>query len=218
MRFARLKAEYAEGAVNAIFKAFRNDPYSWSKTREAGPDSLRTYLQDYHIPSCIAEADVTPSLCAVDNETDKVIGVLTLEDFGVSDQSRFEEPVFSEAIPAILNAGHDIFWRELYLRRGETKETAGRICYFAFLGVDPDARRQKVGTELSRRSIEEAKKAGYRIGVAFCTSFRSTALFGGLGFEKWGEIRYHSFRLPIDGTIPFKDLPDDATTVMVKML
>jgi len=217
MRIERLlDKRLAPQVSDVIFRSFRNDPYSWAVARSPdATDGFLTYLEQEHIPLVLREANETPSVVAIEDDG-RVIGALTAEDFRFSDESRFDEPVFSQAIPAILNACHDIFWRELYLRKGETKETAGRICYFAFLAVDPDVRRRRIGGALASASMEMVAKQGYRIGVAFCTSFRSTKIFASVGFQQWGEVRYHSFRLPVDGSIPFASLPDEGTTVMVK--
>jgi ribosomal protein S18 acetylase RimI-like enzyme len=222
MKISLLKPKHAERAANVLVDAFQNDPYSWSRALGRSSDLFKYYMEKIYVPQVVE--DSTPSLVAIHEEGaigeldgGRLVGVLTLEDFKKSDKPSEDVDEATQPIPAILRAAHTLFWSELAVRRKETSETAGNICYFAFLAVDGAYRRKHIGDTLVLRGMEEAKRCGFRVAVAFCTSPKSSNLFARVGFERWASIIYSEFKLPSDGSIPFHSLPD-STDIMVKML
>jgi GNAT superfamily N-acetyltransferase len=220
MKLDQLKPIYLSQAGKLLTDCFFNDfTYSWGRALgETKVDRLSYYINEMHLPEVLKDSS-PPSPVALTDDGKQVIGILTLENFKKSDEeySKQGEETQTQPIPAILNTCHTIFWNELAQRKHENKVTCGEICYFAFLGVSSEHRRQRIGEHLVIKGVENAKIDGYRIGLAFCTSPKSRALFEKLGFESWGEVVYKDFKLPSDGSIPFASIPD-STTVMCKYL
>jgi len=216
MRIELLRPALAERVANLLFNAFRDDPHNWGRALRRPPELFKAYITEIYMPEVVT--DSTPSLVGFDSSDsgeDELAGTLILEDFHKSDKPSTNLDESSQPIPAFMRAAHNTFWSELAIRKGENPTTAGNICYFAWLGVSSSHRRKRIGESLVKCGVEEAQRAGFRIGVAFCTSPGSAALFAKVGFERWGELVYKEFTLPTDGSIPFHELPD-GTSVMVK--
>jgi len=223
MRLELLRPVYGSRAAKVLIDAFTSDPYSWGKALGRAPEMFPKYIEEQYMPEVLK--DTVPSFVALNDESGKdcatdekaVMGTLILEDFHKSDEPTPNMDERSQAIPAILRACHNLFWRELEGRKGLHKHNVGPISYFAFLAVDPGYRRHRVGFKLVEKGVEESIRAGFKVAVAFCTSPKSADLFTKNGFECWGNIVYKEFRLPSDGSIPFQSLPD-STAVMVRFL
>ena len=164
---------------------------------------------------------------------DTLAGVLTLEDMNRTDEPA-AEPVASTDTPQAPPAGMDAIEAILaeckaqFFAALREYESGGSVAaaehsalhvfgYFAFLGVAEAARRRGVGAALVARGVEQLRGDGYAFGVAFCTSYKSAALFKREGFSRWGGVGYQAFAMP-DGRHPFASLPQDECAVMVRDL
>lgn len=233
LQISRLQPAHVSACIDIIYTCFSDDPYAWS--RPLGTFSnLRAWLEDAYVMDR-AKCELPASLvaCAPSNgdsptksepqlefsqeqqQNLPVAGVCTLEDFNYPpDEHQPIDPNGANAIDAILDACKVMFWNKVAERGLSISQTnSGHISYVAIVVVDPVFRRRRVGDALVERANHQLKEQGFQHAIAFCTSFRSRALFERRGYEYLGGISYQDFKMP-DGSIPFATLPQDECSIL----
>ena len=215
----RLELPHVAQAAIMLERAFDNE-YSWSRPLQMPTERFRFWMSHLYLPeraACSAPASLVATREGGTSSEPVVAGVCTLEDFYAPEAPEAEEnpPPGMRAIDGILGECKNIFHSEA-LRRGLAVEKGrlGKVAYVAFLAVDSEVRRHRVGHRLVEQAVEQLTgRDGFTIVVAFCTSFKSRALFKGAGFEHWGGVSYQEYT--IDGATPFASLPKDECAVLV---
>ena len=214
----RLEAGHVAQAAVVVERAFDNE-YSWSRPLQMPTERFRFWMANMYLPERAESSSAPASLVATSDAASEplVAGVCTLEDFYAPEapEAEADPPPGMRAVDGILHACKDLFHSEA-ARRGLDVEKGrlGKVAYVAFLAVDSEHRRHRVGRRLVEQAVEQlTARDGFSVVVAFCTSFKSRALFQGAGFQHWGGVSYQEFR--IDGSIPFASLPKDECAVLV---
>lgn len=211
LRLVDLSHQHAQPTIDLLCDAFHRDhTYSWARVLNQSPDELRSYLTEHHVVRLIGgEPSSIVALLIDENGEEQVVGALTMERFHRTPDPSIETSEGDGAIIRIMQAGEHAFLDEAK-RRG-VKE-AERAWYIAFVGTEPGTQRKGVAKALVLEAMKRIEEGGYSTVLALTTSPKSTALFNGAGFEKWGEVGYGSFE--VDGKRPFEEIPD-GMSVMV---
>jgi GNAT superfamily N-acetyltransferase len=214
----RLELSHANQAAAVLERAFDNE-YSWSRPLGMPTERFRHWMSELYLPeraACAAPASLVATREGGTSSEALVAGVCTLEDFYAPEpEAEGNPPPGMRAIDGILGECKNIFHSEA-VRRGLAVEKGhlGKVAYVAFLAVDGEVRRQRVGRRLVEQAVEQLTgQDGFSVVVAFCTSYKSRALFQGIGFQRWGGASYQEYT--IDGAIPFTSLPKDECAVLV---
>ena len=210
----KLALAHTEEAATVLRTVFDNE-YSWSRPLNMPQERFEYWMRNMYIPE---RAAATPSSLVALAEDSTVAGVCTLEDFfePESEEKEADPPAGMRCVEGILGACKELFYaqaakRGLHVEKGRT----GIIAYVAFLAVNSNFRRQRVGHRLVQQAVQQLTVDGpYGTAVAFCTSFKSRALFQQIGFQYWGGVSYQTFSME-DGSIPFATLPKDECAVLV---
>jgi len=216
-----LTLEHALPAALLLSQAFGPESqYSWSRPLGLPSGRFDAWLQHAYLPERARHS--TPASLVVPSASSSALsGVLAMEDLNTPQEAESESDTAAAAamapIDGILSECKEIFWRELVARGVAPTKELGVFGYFAFLGTASDVRRSGVGASLVAAGEKELRRGGFAWGVAFCTSFASSALFRGAGFERWGGVSYQAFAMP-DGRRPFESLPQDELALWVKRL
>lgn len=207
-------SKYYDEVKSLLADAFYNDmTYSWGRALGRTIDFFKARMDEY-LPTLV-NSPVSSHVGL--NQHGEVIGVLTLDPFP-DDKKVSEEEKRTDPVKAIMAEAKNRFWKNFKKRKGLDVTNAGRGCYFALLGVDKNARRKRIGTRLVSHAVDYSKtKLGSQYCLGFCTSPKSTVVFSLAGFEKWDEIEYGTFQLPVDGSRPFQKIPG-GLSIMVKVL
>ena len=214
----RLELPHVAQAAVVLERAFDNE-YSWSRPLQMPTERFRFWIAQMYLPeraACSAPASLVATREGGTSSEPVVAGVCTLEDFYAPEVPEAEDnpPPGMRAIDGILGECKLIFHGEA-LRRGLPVEKGRlrQVAYVAFLAVDNEVRRHRVGHRLVEQAVGQLSRDGFTVVVAFCTSYKSRALFQGAGFERWGGVSYQTYT--IDGATPFASLPKDECAVLV---
>ena len=210
LKVAPLTPSLVPTAARVLTEAFGSDKvYNWGLALGRDPEAMGKWMRSEYVPGLVKDGVAIESLVAMDG--DDVAGVLALEELK---PSKIEDgmPEDMQCIMAILARGERAFFDGLPSKLGfpPTERTA----YLAFLGTSPAFRKRGVADALVRASLDVAKKRGFRVAMALCTSPASTRIMSRAGFECWDQVEYASFSMP-NGRVPFASLPD-GMSVMVR--
>ena len=215
VRVARLDATHVPRAASVLFEAFASDTtYSWGRALGRDPSAFRGWMESEYVPGLVgAFPKSVVALGPGEGGEDGVVGVLALEDN--QPHPAAEVPADRRCIHALVETGYGMFFDALAAMKVSTEARRGRFSYFAFLATDPSAWRHGVGRALVAEGVARSRADGFEWAFALCTSPKSTALFRGAGFQRWGAVVYENF--VFQGARPFASIPDEMSVMALRL-
>jgi len=188
--------------LSIIYDSFTDDVYSWSKAVGFPFEKLKSWLKDYYLMNRVLCINTPSIICSTDKG--EVVGVCTIEDLNFPP---YDNNPDNESINAMTNACETLLVENIRDIRNV------KVAYISFICVHKDFRRRNIGDMLVSNSTCMLKEKGFKYIVAYCTSYRSRALFENNGYRYIGGINYQNFCMP-DGSKPYISMPKDECSVM----
>eukprot|EP01065_Artemidia_motanka_P025778 TRINITY_DN30742_c0_g1_i1.p1 TRINITY_DN30742_c0_g1~~TRINITY_DN30742_c0_g1_i1.p1 ORF type:complete len:288 (+),score=67.97 TRINITY_DN30742_c0_g1_i1:66-866(+) len=208
LQFQVLQADKVAEAVDVLANAFACDGQT-GVTSMCGLDADAVHsLASMYLPRTAANG---VSICAVEEESGRVVGVIVAEDFASQpplgiDALLAQHPATTNLVGILDECADQLFRTNHELSAGQLP-MPGKICHLMCVGVAPAWRRQHIALDLVKTALSQSAKLGFETVFADASGIAAQHLYTHCRMESVGGIEFADWEC--DGERPFADCASD---------